>query len=311
MRIYLIWICVIWDGPNETNAQNTTLSLPSAFLGFQLSMSCEFTEATLGFTWVRSSNSTAFFTSVGSIYNVFSGSQCVPPDPELAPNPSLYSFSCPSTSRQTLTIKNVTLGNHGERWQCGAFPLSGGRSYSNYVILSILVHISKLEMSPNVDPVSLIVNQSAQFTCTSDFGRPTPFVYWFIDDKTNKESIINITTLSVITTLSENATISTLAFMPSKTYHNMRLYCSGNNGGPTVSSSLKPLLNILFGPTQHEFNYNGSMVAGSLAVLSGMSFLLTCKSSGNPPPAFTWTYPGGTATGENLVISRKGSTTRR
>ncbi|KAH3826104.1 hypothetical protein DPMN_127997 [Dreissena polymorpha] len=159
-------------------------------------------------------------------------------------------------------------------------------------------------MSPNVDPVSLTANQSAQFTCTSDFGRPTPSVYWFIDDTTNKESVINITILSVITTVSENATISTLTFMPLKTYHNLRLYCSGNNGGPTVSSTLKPLLNILFGPTHPEFNYNGSIVTGSLAVSSGKSFPLTCKSNGNPHPSFTWTYPGGTATGENLVISR-------
>ncbi|KAH3826182.1 protein sidekick-like [Dreissena polymorpha] len=83
----------------------------------------------------------------------------------------------------------------------------------------------------------------------------------------------------------------------------MRLYCNGNNGGPTVTSNTKPRINILYGPTMPVFHYNGSNVEGAIHALSGTQFVLRCSSLGNPHPSFTWTYAGGSATGEELVIS--------
>ncbi|KAH3806582.1 hypothetical protein DPMN_134905 [Dreissena polymorpha] len=168
----------------------------------------------------------------------------------------------------------------------------------------LIVPITKLEISPKLDPISLIVNRTVQVTCASDFGRPTPVIDRFMDSATNDESDdVNITHLSEVTTMSDNVTISTLTVKPYNPDHNTRLYCSGNNGGSRVFSSMKPSINILFGPSQPEFNFNGSVVGGSIVALSGKSLLLTCTSIAYPSPSFTWTYPGGTTTGQNVVIT--------
>ncbi|KAH3807821.1 hypothetical protein DPMN_136169 [Dreissena polymorpha] len=43
-------------------------------------------------------------------------------------------------------------------------------------------------MNPEVDPISLIASQSAQFTCTSDFGRPSPSIFWFKKESARRQS---------------------------------------------------------------------------------------------------------------------------
>ncbi|KAH3797719.1 hypothetical protein DPMN_151306 [Dreissena polymorpha] len=291
-------------------AQKPSLFISEAITGLPLHMTCEYPDANLGFSWYQRTLTSPYLSSVGTIYNTYNNVSCVPPVPSLEPNPKIYSYSCLSLSKQRLTIRNVTMDNHGEQWSCGAYPVNGGRLDSNVITFNVKVPITKLDISPKLDQISLLVNQTVQLTCTSDFGRPTPVINWFMDNATSHElDDFNITHLSAVTTMSENVTISTLTLKPSKPDNNTRVYCSGNNGGSDrVFSSMKPSINILFGPSQPEFYSNGSLVVGSIVALSGKSILLTCTSISSPAPSFTWTYPGGTTSGQNLVITSIGTT---
>ncbi|KAH3774162.1 hypothetical protein DPMN_175536 [Dreissena polymorpha] len=90
-----------------------TLSVPAVIEGSQLTLTCQFSEGTLGITWISRSNSSAMEYAVGVIYNSLNNKSCVPLDPEFEPSVTLYSYSCPSSSSHTLTIKNVTSSNRG------------------------------------------------------------------------------------------------------------------------------------------------------------------------------------------------------
>ncbi|KAH3826125.1 hypothetical protein DPMN_128018 [Dreissena polymorpha] len=219
-----------------------------------------------------------------------------------SPLPEGFEYACVNATLTTLTILRVNRSQDGDRWQCSV-SVAGVSTFSNNITINVQVPIGHLQLSPTFDPVSLIVNQPTTFKCTSDFGRPNPSIYWFKDNTTDDVADgINITAFSSTSTTGVNITISTLIFTPLKSDLGMRLYCSGNNGGPSVTSNIRPLINLLYGPTIPIFHFNGTNVDVAIHALSGTQFVLRCTSNGNPHPSFTWTYSGGSAIGEELVI---------
>ncbi|KAH3797722.1 hypothetical protein DPMN_151308 [Dreissena polymorpha] len=135
-------------------------------------------------------------------------------------------------------------GGDGRLW-CYTTDPSRRWEYCN--VPKCTVPITTLTLSPNDDPVSLIVNQASLFTCTSDFGLPAPSIHWYLDYGTPHDIMddINLTCASSSTTSRKHITTSTLTVMPSKYEHNMRLYCKGNNGSQPVTSNVEPWIKVL------------------------------------------------------------------
>ncbi|XP_052214389.1 cell adhesion molecule DSCAM-like isoform X1 [Dreissena polymorpha] len=222
-----------------------------------------------------------------------------------SPLPDGFSTSCFNNSVYTLTFEHVKQNREGEFWNCAVNYIGSTVTYSNSITINVIVPIKRLAMNPEVDPISLIASQSAQFTCTSDFGRPSPSIFWFKKNPLggNPGSDINVTAASQTTTSNNSIAVSTLSFEPSMSDHNMRLYCTGINGAQAVASEVKPLINVLYGPTAPEISLNGSVLTTTLNIRSGQHLSIRCFSGGNPPHTYLWSFPGGSATGGDLVIS--------
>ncbi|XP_052806750.1 hemicentin-1-like isoform X2 [Mya arenaria] len=63
-------------------------------------------------------------------------------------------------------------------------------------------------------------------------------------------------------------------------------------------------VDVQYGPSNPNISYQGAVVKSYVRVLSGRSITLTCSSTGNPSPTYTWTYPHGRShSGPNLTFS--------
>ncbi|XP_052266385.1 uncharacterized protein LOC127868558 isoform X2 [Dreissena polymorpha] len=229
------------------------------------------------------------------------------------------SVRCVNSTTYTLTLLRVDRIQDGDRWLCSIDINFEGSS--NSIVINVHVPITELKLTPDADPVSLISNMTTEFTCTSDFGKPAPDIHWFINNGRNETSgNIDITrSSSVVTTtmnlnsddlnvtnsssaITQNITTSTLTFTPSHLYQNMRLFCTGNNGGHSVTSKAEPMLNILFEPTIPRIIKDDSTVLEEIETLSKEQLVLKCQSDGNPTPTYVWTYLGRTTAGQTITI---------
>ncbi|XP_052805723.1 nephrin-like [Mya arenaria] len=71
----------------------------------------------------------------------------------------------------------------------------------------------------------------------------------------------------------------------------MNIYCQGSNGGQVLTSD-KPMINVLYGPSQIVCKLGGSTMSSAVSVKEGWEFRLDCSSDGNPSPSFSWALPG-------------------
>ncbi|XP_052809991.1 hemicentin-1-like isoform X2 [Mya arenaria] len=157
------------------------------------------------------------------------------------------------------------------------------RTVQGSVTITYAVPITFIVLTPKLDPVNVVDGVSSTFSCVTSESRPPATVSWFkgIDDIT---AFSNNVTTTFITT-------STLTYTPSKEDQGKRIRCEGSNGGTTVTTSVRPLANIQFGPSI-PCDYAGTDAPPTIMIREGWNFSLNCTSSGNPKPSLTWTHPG-------------------
>ncbi|XP_052806856.1 kin of IRRE-like protein 1 isoform X1 [Mya arenaria] len=78
---------------------------------------------------------------------------------------------------------------------------------------------------------------------------------------------------------------------------------TGGNTETGTNNTAFPL-NIQYEPSIPQVFYHGSVINSHVRVISGNSMTLTCSSTGNPSPTYTWTRPGGgSQNGSNLTFT--------
>ncbi|KAH3826181.1 hypothetical protein DPMN_128077 [Dreissena polymorpha] len=104
-------------------------------------------------------------------------------------NTSEYSSQCRGNNVFAVTIIRVNRSRNNTFWNC---EMLVGETYVSTLKTSIQVNVSinDLQISPTFDPVLLIVNQRTTFKCTSDFGSPSPSIFWFKDNATEEATSI-------------------------------------------------------------------------------------------------------------------------
>ncbi|XP_052762490.1 uncharacterized protein LOC128205101 [Mya arenaria] len=175
---------------------------------------------------------------------------------------------------------------------------------SEMVNLTFAAFIKFANLNPTNDPVSVIENTSHQFECETSIGIPYATVKWFKDNRTIDDIADDIDLTHLSTSRHENeVTRSVLQFQPTKADHGMRLFCLANNGGPDIYS-IKPVLDVLYGPSIPKCQFNSSVVNENISIRKGQDLTISCSADGNPPPFLMWTYPTGSYSGHILSLSK-------
>ncbi|KAH3735588.1 hypothetical protein DPMN_042124, partial [Dreissena polymorpha] len=82
-----------------------------------------------------------------------------------------------------------------------------------------------------------------------------------------------------------------------------------NTMTPTVGTSRNGTGNATFtivvqySPMAPTFKVSSTVVTGLVKIIEGQDQTFRCESQSNPPASYTWTYPRGTVTGQNLTLS--------
>ncbi|WAR05850.1 HMCN2-like protein [Mya arenaria] len=274
------------QGPTTTPLLSITLSGNGTSGGFtvqensSLKLTCSSsTDLSYATFAVRELKLLKIITAVG-----YGPSGCVM-DPQL----SYLSCSCVSKREYVCVIRNVTRDMNGNVWFC--FPPGGDTNdNSGDKTIVVTIGITAVSMiSPAGSSVSVIDNTARQFRCETSAGNPQAIVEWYKDNGTlDRADDTRITTGTETDTRASRTlivTIGKLTLTVQRNDHEVGVYCRANNGGDWVYSSNEPST-----PT---VSYNGSEVTSPVRVISGRSMRLTCSSTGNPSPTYTWTYPGG------------------
>ncbi|XP_052269596.1 hemicentin-1-like isoform X3 [Dreissena polymorpha] len=270
-------------------AEATRLSVPLGTEGSQLSLTCEYSEGTvLYFNWFKRSNSTTqSYTNVGYILS----ESCEPfdPAPPFKPNATLYNYTCPSASTQTMVVRIVTSGNHGEIWRCSAILSANYTTItSNSVTISVQVPVTNVALSPSTDVTTLNVSQQATFECTVPRSLPSATIVWY----KNSSGVISALIPSNSYSYSSNPdrtvmTTNRYTLSPSKTDSGVGMYCIASSGGASTTSR-QTMLNVQFPPDSppriESFSADGSFFA-----IRDTQQTLTCSvTGGNPLATLKW-----------------------
>ncbi|XP_052803975.1 hemicentin-1-like isoform X2 [Mya arenaria] len=210
--------------------------------------------------------------------------------------PSYLSCSCVSRREYVCVIRNVTRAMHGDVWFC--LPARGIINDANGD-KAIVVTIGITTVSvvfPAGSSVSVIENTTRQFRCETSAGNPQATMEWYKDngtpDRTDDTLIISGTETDTRASGTVIVTIGKLTLTAHRNDQEVRVYCRANNGGDWQYSS-SVVLDVQYEPSTPTVSYIGFEVTSHIRVISGRSMTLTCSSTGNPSPTYTWTYPGG------------------
>ncbi|XP_052818775.1 hemicentin-1-like [Mya arenaria] len=246
---------------------------------------------------IKNVNSLTVITSVG-----FIGSNCIT-DPV---PPSYMNCSCVSRKEFVCVILAVTRAMDGDIWLCTLLDLTS----SGYKTIVITIGISSVSVvSPVGGSVSVVQNTSRQFQCETSTGNPRATVEWYKDngtpdDRTDDSQISTGSTTESQTSGKLLLTVGKLTMTVQSSDQGVGVYCRANNIG-TWKYSSSVTIDVQFEPSSPKIIYlMNSDEASPLRVISGRSMTLTCSSTGNPIPTFTWTYPGGeTQSSSTLVLA--------
>ncbi|WAR06402.1 NPHN-like protein [Mya arenaria] len=156
---------------------------------------------------------------------------------------------------------------------------------------------------PSDHSVSVINNTTRQFRCETSAGNPQASVEWYKDNGTLDRADDTPITTGIETDTSASGTIivtiGKLTLTVQRNDHDVGVYCRANNGGDWLYSS-SAVLDVQYKPLTPKH----SEVTYPVRVISGRSITLTCSSTGNPSPTYTWTFPGrGSQSGPMLTLA--------
>ncbi|XP_052804452.1 hemicentin-1-like isoform X2 [Mya arenaria] len=219
--------------------------------------------------------------------------------------PSYLSCLCVSRREYVCVIGTVTRAMNGDVWFCLA---EGGdiRNGNGDRTIVVTIGITSVSMVfPAVRSVTVIEHTARHFRCETSAGNPQATVKWYKDNGTpDRADDIEITT-GKETDLSASGnlivTIGNLTLTVQRNDHDVGVYCRAKNGGAWLYS-FSVVLDVQYEPSVPIVSYKGSVVT-TVRVISGRSMTLTCSSTGNPSPTYTWTYPdGGSQSGPTFTL---------
>ncbi|CAC5419489.1 unnamed protein product [Mytilus coruscus] len=192
-----------------------------------------------------------------------------------------YTCTCNDTTI-TLTIPGTfdidTL--HGSQWECyGSFR---GRSL-NTVMLYVNVPIKQVNLIAipnNINPTDILSGSNQHFTCTTDAGRPSARIQWYM-------SGVNITDDAIVQADTCNSrcndiviSSSALMYIGNITDNGKTIYCTAANIDVEGVRSQDRKINILFKPVILEIpDYN---------ITEGSNLKITPSIDANPDPISVW-----------------------
>ncbi|XP_052803021.1 hemicentin-1-like isoform X2 [Mya arenaria] len=224
------------------------------------------------------------------------------------PTPPAYlSCSCVSKREYVCVIRNVTRAMNGDVWFCIP-PADNTNSNSGDKTIVVTIGITAVSMVlPSDHSVSVINNTTRQFRCETSAGNPQASVEWYKDNGTLDRADDTPITTGIETDTSASGTIivtiGKLTLTVQRNDHDVGVYCRANNGGDWLYSS-SAVLDVQYKPLTPKVFYKHSEVTYPVRVISGRSITLTCSSTGNPSPTYTWTFPGrGSQSGPMLTLA--------
>ncbi|XP_052238399.1 carcinoembryonic antigen-related cell adhesion molecule 5-like [Dreissena polymorpha] len=194
--------------------------------------------------------------------------------------------------------------------------------------------ITGVTLSP-ASTVKIIAGSTGTLVCKTSGGLPSATVSWFRRTSTGDVNITSMsesisskeTGLSVVTSTltlrppKDNNSMwtvpdSTTQTGPSLSITDIQPSRSGqyrllvwNTMTPTVGTSRNGTGNATFtivvqySPMAPTFKVSSTVVTGLVKIIEGQDQTFRCESQSNPPASYTWTYPRGTVTGQNLTLS--------
>ncbi|XP_052074672.1 uncharacterized protein LOC127712344 isoform X1 [Mytilus californianus] len=187
---------------------------------------------------------------------------------------------------------------HGSQWMCKDLFFGGS---SNKVMLNVNVPIKQVNLIaiPNdINPTDILSGSSQHFTCTTDAGRPSSRIQWYM-------SGVNITDDAVVQADTCNPgctnkviSSSVLVYIGHITDNGKTIYCTAFNIDAEAVRSQDRGINILFKPVILEIpDYN---------ITEGSNLKITPSIDANPDPISVWwtrqNNPGFIYVGTNLTI---------
>ncbi|XP_052074673.1 uncharacterized protein LOC127712344 isoform X2 [Mytilus californianus] len=176
----------------------------------------------------------------------------------------------------TFDIDNL----HGSQWKC-----SGVYGSSNFdtVMLYVNVPIKQVSLKaiPNdINPTDILSGSSQHFACTTDAGRPSSRIHWYI-------SGVNITDDAIVQKdkcnpgcNSKMISSSVLIYIGNITDTGKTIYCTAANVDAEGVRSQDREINILFKPVILEIpDYN---------ITEGSNLKITPTIDANPDPISVW-----------------------
>ncbi|XP_052799876.1 hemicentin-2-like isoform X2 [Mya arenaria] len=233
------------------------------------------------------------------MYNNLTSSGCYFPTPGWEPNPVLYSYACPSRTRHTLTIKNVTSDVIGVKWRCMTYTPNEA---SNIVTITLKVPVRSVVLkTPSMASVVVVEKSSPiDFWCEVPRSLPRSTIQWYHDNRTPGETDDDVRLSKPQESTSDNddltiKTTSNMQFTPTRYHNGVRVYCTAYNGyGNTLMSDRQTLINVKYSPDGPPV-IRGVTLNSNYFAIHSTSQLLTCSIiGGNPLANITWSCYGGT-----------------
>ncbi|WAR01559.1 NPHN-like protein, partial [Mya arenaria] len=219
-----------------------------------LTLTCGSNESTVtGFGWQHSVTEFITQTRICIMYNNLTSSGCYFPTPGWEPNPVLYSYACPSRTRHTLTIKNVTSDVIGVKWRCMTYTPNEA---SNIVTITLKVPVRSVVLkTPSMASVVVVEKSSPiDFWCEVPRSLPRSTIQWYHDNRTPGETDDDVRLSKPQESTSDNddltiKTTSNMQFTPTRYHNGVRVYCTAYNGyGNTLMSDRQTLINVKYSP---------------------------------------------------------------
>ncbi|WAR05471.1 HMCN1-like protein [Mya arenaria] len=213
--------------------------------------------------------------------------------------PSYLICSCVSRREYACVIGTVTRAMNGDVWFC-VRPEGDINDDSGDLTIVVTIGITAVSMVfPAGSSVTIIENTTIQFRCKTSAGNPQATVEWYKDNDTpdRADDTKIVTGIETSTNASDSLIVTIGKLRLTVKRNDQGVYCRANNGGVWLYSS-SVVLNVQYvfkinEPSTLKVSYKSAEVISPVRVISGRSMTLTCSSTGNPSPTYTWTYPGG------------------
>ncbi|XP_060596039.1 uncharacterized protein LOC132750111 [Ruditapes philippinarum] len=205
-----------------------------------------------------------------------------------------FDTSCYSNGTFKVTIKNVTISNHGQRWFC-VYRFN----QSNFARITVQVPIKYLKIKNiSENMIKTVENMTTRLTCQTSAGRPAASITWRKMSKTGMSTDLTHTAIYNISEQDNGMIISqsSIDLKLLRWENDTRIICEATNNISNITQK-EVRLYIQYPPgkpnfeyvAQNEFARDGELRHNKLIVKEGSSFTVICRSDdGDPLPTCTW-----------------------